>query len=112
MLCDYCNKMKISYIHQFFVGYHSYDFRINNSKIIMEINGDYWHCNPKFYSPNTKVNFGNTQMKAKDKWLIDKHKKSVAQGYGYKVKYLWENEINKMTDEELSVKIKKIIKGS
>lgn len=38
----------IRYRRCFWLYHHPYDFIIGNH-ILLEVNGDYWHANPKFY---------------------------------------------------------------
>lgn len=62
------------------------DYLINN--IIIEIQGDYYHCNPQIYKdgPIDNIQVNNTQK--------DKLKKYNLSKMGYKVYYIWENDIN------------------
>ena len=67
---------------------YSYDFCYE--KKIIEFNGDYWHCNPKFWKPDM---FNDTlKMKAEEKWKFDEEKRKTAELYKYKVLTIWENE--------------------
>lgn len=68
----------------------SYDFTYD--KKIIEFNGDYWHCNPKFFKPD----FYHTTKKktASELWSYDKYKVKLANKYGYEVLVIWENECN------------------
>ena len=66
-----------------------YDFLIYPN-IIIEVQGDYWHGNPKFYGKNKKP-LNQIQVLKKEQ---DVKKRKFAQKNGYKVYYIWENEIN------------------
>jgi very-short-patch-repair endonuclease len=68
--------------------YWKYDFCYG--KNIIEVHGDYWHCNPDTYDENTVVRGGQT---ASVIWKNDARKIECAHYYGYKVLTLWENEI-------------------
>ena len=74
-----------------------YDF-IYNDKII-EINGDYWHCNPKLYS----ADFYNSSKKktAQELWDIDKRKKEIAELNGFKLLVIWESDYNMNPEETI-----------
>lgn len=85
---------------QYWVKNKSYDFHLGG-KILLEVNGTYWHCDPRFYKSDDIVKFGEEICLASDVWDKDKKKMELAESYGYKVIYLWENEINKYTDEEI-----------
>lgn len=68
--------------------HYSYDFHYKN--ILIEFNGDYWHCNPSIYQPD----FYNKSigMTAQEKWNVDKDKIRCAEECGYKVLTIWESE--------------------
>lgn len=61
------------------------DFVID--KVVIEVQGDYWHSNPKFYNINNlnKIQLYNFER--------DIDKKNVLTQLGYKVIYIWENDI-------------------
>lgn len=62
------------------------DFMIYNNKII-EVQGDYWHCNPKVYdNPINEVQRLNIKN--------DKRKEKIYTQLGYKVLYIWEYDLN------------------
>lgn len=67
----------------------SVDIYIPSEKRVIEFYGDYWHCNPKKYSPN----YYNTQvrLKAKDIWKRDEQRKRILETNGYKVEIIWED---------------------
>jgi len=64
----------------------SYDFKIKNKPIIIEVDGDYWHGNPK------KKHYYKYVNEIKDN---DKLKEDIAKKKGYKVIRLWESDIKK-----------------
>ena len=64
------------------------DFVLNDYKIIIEVQGDYWHCNPNIYK-NGPIN--DIQRK---KIKQDKVKHKVYTELGYKIIYIWEQDIN------------------
>lgn len=65
-----------------------YDFIVINKKLLIEVHGDYWHCNPKFY-PNGPIN-----SRQEFKILRDIEKQKYANNNGYKIIYVWEDELN------------------
>lgn len=74
-----------------------YDFLITNDKLIIEVNGDYWHANPEIYKSNDILHFPNNVYKtANDIWEKDKIKKELANFNGYKLIYIWEKELIKI----------------
>ena len=103
--CSILNNLNISYIRQYHLkgSTHPYDFRLCDSKIIIEINGDYWHANPKKYNENDEIKFPRIgYKKVKDIWELDKKYINHANNCGFKVINIWEDTMNKMTNEELS----------
>ena len=73
---------------QFQILYKFYDFIIKNTKLIIEFDGDYWHCNPTVY-PN-----GPENKMQKDAIKNDKYKKGLAETRGYTLIRVWEKDFN------------------
>lgn len=99
------DDMNISYCRQFFINgsRHPYDFRLTNSNILIEVNGRWWHADPRYYNekdiikqPGKKYN-----LKAKDIWDKDKKIIDFALKNGFIVVTLWEDDINDKDDCEL-----------
>ena len=67
------------------------DFRLRGNKII-EVHGDYWHCNPRVY-PEPKDEHQRQNIKK------DKIKHAVYKELGYQVLYIWELDINENYEE-------------
>jgi very-short-patch-repair endonuclease len=63
-----------------------------NKKIIIEINGDYVHANPSFYSEEDIILLPNARYTAKEKWESDKNKRENLEKLGYKVIVIWESD--------------------
>lgn len=79
------------------------DIILENSKKIIEFNGDYWHCNPNIYQPTY---FHKVKNKfAKEIWDDDKKRKDILEQNGYDVLCIWENQYNNEHDSIL-IKIK------
>jgi G:T-mismatch repair DNA endonuclease (very short patch repair protein) len=61
--------------------------------LLIEYNGDYWHCNPKKYEAdyyNKKKN-----KTAKEIWEYDKNKLYLAKKYDYNCIVIWETDYKK-----------------
>lgn len=65
------------------------DFLLNDN-IIIELYGDYWHCNPKLYDKN--YYHKNLKMTAQDKWIKDKKRITTLETLGYRVFIIWESD--------------------
>ena len=91
---------KIDYIHQFFLSHYSYDFCFKNYHIL-EVQGDYWHASPRIYNRGDLINYGKSILLAEEIWTRDWLKAQEAEKYGNKVHYIWESDMNSMTDDEI-----------
>jgi G:T-mismatch repair DNA endonuclease (very short patch repair protein) len=69
------------------------DIFIPSLNLIIEYNGDYWHCNPKKY----KSDYFNQkkQKTAKELWDYDKHKIDLIREKGYNLEIVWESDLKK-----------------
>lgn len=87
--------------------YKKYDFKIGNN--LIEVNGEFWHANPKKYHPDDILSFPGGKVIAKDIWNKDNIKKNIAIDNGYNILYFWENEINNVNEfKKIKLKIKKL----
>ena len=83
-------SLDIKYIEQFYVRDIKalYDFKISGTKILIEVDGDYWHCNPnieKFRLPTRQWHHDNLKRDIiKNEW---------ASNNGYKLLRFWEYDI-------------------
>jgi G:T-mismatch repair DNA endonuclease (very short patch repair protein) len=71
------------------------DIIIDNLKIVIEINGDYWHGNPSKYKASDIICKWGGDVLVKDVWDHDKKRKEQIESFGYHVIVLWESFINK-----------------
>lgn len=82
--------LEIKYIHSYLIKEINkiYDFYIPEHNILIEIDGDFWHCNPdtKYSLPECKTQEINIKN--------DKFKTQWAKDNGYKLLRFWENDIN------------------
>ena len=79
-------NQKIPFKEEYVLENKSYDFRVYD-KILVEVDGDYWHSNPDKY---TKLN--NTQQINK---INDKIKNLIAIKNGFILLRIWESELKK-----------------
>lgn len=112
-LCNVFEDLNISYTRQYHIkGYiHPYDFHLCDTKILIEVNGDFWHANPIIYNENDVVKLPGRPTKAKDIWSNDQKHITKANDNGYKVISIWENDIKNLTDDELSEYVLSILKN-
>ena len=103
MVCGWLEQSNIKFIKEFHLykydvlsnkkGWYSYDILIANTNKFIEVNGDYFHANPKIYLPNDILNTKRGLIKANDIWEQDRLKLEFAKKAGYDVFYVWETDI-------------------
>lgn len=98
---DFLEEININFNFQFNLKGKLYDFLIKNT--IIELHGDYWHCNPKFY-PN-----GPLYETQKLNIYNDKIKYDLALENGYDFLIIWESEW-KNNKEEIKKKVANLFK--
>lgn len=91
--------LNIGYIKRFMIRKRFFDIKIK--KNLIDINGDFWHANPSIYKENDTLKFPFKSVKAKTIWNRDLSKKKLAETRGYKVYYIWENDIKNMSDDDI-----------
>lgn len=81
------------------------DILIGN--LVIEINGDYWHCNPKQWKAKEK----NTSLGllAEEKWKNDEKRVQKIKDAGYKMMVIWESDLNRNGYDFYLSEIKKTI---
>ena len=84
--------LDIEYIHSYYINtkehHFIYDFYLPKYNILLEIDGDFWHCNPntKYLKPECKTQEINIiNDKVKNQWALDN---------GYKLLRFWEYDIH------------------
>lgn len=92
-----------------------YDFYLPHFNLLIEVNGDYWHGNPKKYKKGDVLKFpGNRSVLVEDLWEKDKKKIDLAIKNGFNALTLWEsdkkefksifsNEIKKYQENRMSI---------
>jgi G:T-mismatch repair DNA endonuclease (very short patch repair protein) len=98
------NQVPFKFSH--FIENRQFDFLIFG-KVLIEVQGDFWHANPSYYRDNNVLNFpGNKKKIAKELWEGDRKKLELVEKLGYIVIYLWEDEIKKSSSDEIMQLIK------
>jgi very-short-patch-repair endonuclease len=82
-LPEYKNNIRISK--------YTVDFINENTKHIIEVYGDYWHCNPEIYSDDFHHHYFN--MPAIDRRKLDEDRVKYLESLGYSVTIVWESNI-------------------
>jgi hypothetical protein len=79
-----------------------FDFKVKGRKVLIEVQGDYIHANPKIFTSDMVINYFGGSFKAKDKWIKDALKKNYAKSKGYKVFIVWESDDLQSKAEQIS----------
>lgn len=89
---------------EFFVKYYSIDFACEEKKIAFEVDGDFWHANPKKY-PN-----GAVYKSQKRNERVQKAKTTYLQNRGWQIFRFWEDDIIN-NNENIIYEVKKILEN-
>jgi very-short-patch-repair endonuclease len=89
-------ELNIPFEHQFRLGNYLYDFHLLNTNILIEVDRDYWHSNPKKYSKLSK--------QQKDKQQRDNKHNEIAKINGFILLRFWESDILK-NEEEVKIEL-------
>ena len=93
-------KNNIQYEKQFRIANKLFDFKILNTNIIIEVDGDFWHCNPEKYPE------GPTYATQKKTVANDIIKNKLIEINDYKLLRFWQSTI----DNQIDLVIKNILK--
>ena len=90
-IVSFLRSLNIEVISSFRVDSKVCDIYIPSLNLIIEYNGDYWHCNPDKYESEY---FNQKKNKyAKDIWEYDNNKLELIRNYGYNLEVVWENDL-------------------
>lgn len=94
---DFLEKLGVKYSYQFEakdIG-RFFDFFVEPSGPIIEINGGYWHGDPRLYEAK---DLNATQ---KHSQRVDEYKKKWALAHGFPIYYFWEKDIRETPSKVL-----------
>lgn len=74
------------------VSYYNVDFLNKKSRHIIEIHGDYWHCNPKIYADDFMHPY--FKMTARERRKLDNKRQLFLESLGYTVTVVWESDLD------------------
>ncbi|MBC8428385.1 hypothetical protein H8D04_00735 [bacterium] len=89
---------KVKYVSQYNIilndgSFIFVDFYLPDTNVVLEVDGDYWHCNPIIYDENyVHEASGKT---ANEIWKEDNVRTKRIKSLGYNVKRIWESDISK-----------------
>lgn len=85
LMAEYLEELNIEYEMEYQLDGFHFDFKLKDKKILIEVDGDYWHGNPEIYSELNAM-----QRKNRGR---DKYKTKYAEDRKYKVYRFWEKDI-------------------
>lgn len=86
-------KLKYNPVGSFPVDKYICDIYIKELNLIIEFNGDYWHCNPKKYDENYL--HPHKKKTAKEIWEEDRIRVDNIKKHGYNLMIIWECDFEK-----------------
>jgi very-short-patch-repair endonuclease len=104
---DYLNLLGLNFDYSPILASYQYDFIIRNQRILIEVDGDYWHGNPKYYNvdgTDGKRKLNEIQLSKIDR---DTEKSEWAKSRGFEIIRIWEDEINNNSYKDKLNEIKK-----
>jgi very-short-patch-repair endonuclease len=87
------SEIGVPFAAQFKFETFLFDFIIPSNNLVIEVNGTYWHCDPRFFKANDQVKFPGKIITAQTMWDKDANKRQRLENYGYRVLYIWEYDI-------------------
>ena len=96
---EYLRLDKLGFVREKKIGRYYVDELNEKYKLIIEINGDYIHANPKHHKPDDVIRLRGNSYKAREKWESDKIKLDNLKKMCYNVITIWESD---ELDEKLS----------
>jgi G:T-mismatch repair DNA endonuclease (very short patch repair protein) len=93
IVCEYLDSQNIPYEVEKYIKPYSVDIFVEPNKII-EIYGDYWHGNPKFYKEDDEIHFTKDNfILVKERRNKDKARIDYLTNKGNETLIIWENDI-------------------
>lgn len=88
-------QLNTNWLRQQYIGKHIVDIVNHKLKKVIEVYGDYWHCNPKGMRFNWLAENINPRIKmtASQKWQKDKERIEDIEKQGYSVLVVWETDL-------------------
>lgn len=88
MINDLLDEMDIKYIGEYDCKYYLVDQYLTEYNLMIEVQGDFWHCSPLLSNRSNTSGIKNNKLK-------DKRKHSyIKNNYNIEVLYLWETDVN------------------
>jgi very-short-patch-repair endonuclease len=100
---NFLKSIGLKHESEYYIKYYSIDIAFNDKKLAIEIQGDFFHSNPKLYPDGPICNI------QKRNFYNDSKKHKYLKEQGWQLLELWESEINDDTyKEKLICKLKEL----
>jgi very-short-patch-repair endonuclease len=101
ILLEILTELGVAFQEEYVIKYWSFDFYLTDLHVLIEVDGDYYHSNPKFYpEPKTKTQKINHYR--------DQKKNEFCQANHHALIRIWEDDIVNNT-EKIKCKLKKLL---
>lgn len=102
-ICSILQELDIEYVEEYNISYWSFDIYLIKYNILLEVDGDYYHSNPKIYpnGPKTKTQKINFARDMKKNIFVKDNKLKLIR--------FWESDILN-NEEEIKCTLKKLLK--
>ena len=96
------NLRELGFVGEQQIGDYCVDELHEDKKIIIEINGDYIHANPKYYNADDLITLIGNSYTAEMKWEKDRIRREKLESLGYTVFVIWESDSHDVIKEKLN----------
>lgn len=90
---EWVKKAGFDVTTQFQLGNFLFDAHVNNTNVLIEHHGDYWHCNPRVYTRGAINDMQKSHQRR------DFTKSALAKKMGYYLITVWELDVNQKPDD-------------
>lgn len=101
---DFLDKLGVKYTWQFEAKEikRFFDYYLPEHRLIIEVNGSYWHADPRLYEGKTLTRVQKHDVK------VDEYKQKWALLHGIPILYVWEKDIRENPSEVMKMLKKRL----
>lgn len=82
----------LGFVPEQWVEHYRCDDVHRKRRIVVEVNGDYVHANPRIYAPETVIVLESQRFTAQERWAADEKRRRTIKAAGYCVLTVWESD--------------------